>query len=514
VLGFSEESTLDALDDLLALGIVVQPRTGPPFRITHDLIAEAAATSVHRGRLVVLHREFARALEGRIEPGTTLRRARHLRDSGQWVAAEKAYVESASEALEWRAYGDAVRYSTEAIDALRTLRRTRERDIALSSAHRMVWYASMLAGAFDVAHAALSHCVAHARAAGDSASLLQALLARATFDSQRLAFDEDRLLAADEAAAVADQLHRPDALGIAHAHRCAALRNLGRIEESLAAADLAESFSEELSIRHPEYFGEILITRMATWRFSDAVRTLARIRWHVGAENLEAETEYRYNRGYLRTLMFAPEKGAEEANRIIRASLDWLGMQQARDSRGHFGTHLVQSLYSAYALLGLTHIKMRQWDCAVESAASMYQSAPNLRDLPLFHDLWLLLQIDAHLGRGGTDDIDIAQRMLGELRQALVAANVGLRMHGPVELFKARLAVRLADPGAPALLERAYDALEVGAAGLFLFVDDWFLLLDEAARLASRDDIADRAGERYLFWHARRVKAAEGVVVP
>ena len=52
VLSLGEEALLDALDDLLALGLIRQPQVGPQFEFSHDLIREVSAAQLNAGRAV------------------------------------------------------------------------------------------------------------------------------------------------------------------------------------------------------------------------------------------------------------------------------------------------------------------------------------------------------------------------------------------------------------------------------------------------------------------------------
>ena len=86
VLAFEEPLVLDAIDDLLGLGILREPPSGPQFEFTHDLVREVAAGLIHAGRRVRLHAAFARRLEASAR-SESLRCARHEAASGQLAAA-------------------------------------------------------------------------------------------------------------------------------------------------------------------------------------------------------------------------------------------------------------------------------------------------------------------------------------------------------------------------------------------------------------------------------------------
>ena len=73
-----ERQVFDALDDLLALGVVIQPASGPQLAFAHDLYREVAAAMLNAGRRARLHRAFAERFASSQSAESSLRCARHL----------------------------------------------------------------------------------------------------------------------------------------------------------------------------------------------------------------------------------------------------------------------------------------------------------------------------------------------------------------------------------------------------------------------------------------------------
>jgi predicted ATPase/DNA-binding SARP family transcriptional activator len=129
VLRVSEPVVLDALGDLLALGLITQPASGAQFAFTYDLIREVAAVGLNAGRRKLLHRAFAERLTNDTEREASLRLARHLSAAGDSLAAAQAYVKSAQEVLQLNAAQDAIDRCDAGIAAASKLRPTASRDL-------------------------------------------------------------------------------------------------------------------------------------------------------------------------------------------------------------------------------------------------------------------------------------------------------------------------------------------------------------------------------------------------
>jgi DNA-binding SARP family transcriptional activator len=95
-----EPSALDALDDLLALGVLFEPASGAQFAFSHDLVREVAARLCGVGRRKRIHRVLAVHLARVPARNGAVRRARHLEAARDTLAAIRAYEEAGHSALE------------------------------------------------------------------------------------------------------------------------------------------------------------------------------------------------------------------------------------------------------------------------------------------------------------------------------------------------------------------------------------------------------------------------------
>ncbi len=96
VLTLDEEALLDALDDLLALGLIRQPQVGPQFEFSHDLIREVSGSQLNAGRAVRIHRRFVELLRDVHERDAPARVAIHLLAAGDALGAGHAFVRVAA----------------------------------------------------------------------------------------------------------------------------------------------------------------------------------------------------------------------------------------------------------------------------------------------------------------------------------------------------------------------------------------------------------------------------------
>ena len=145
-LRFDQATTLDALDDLLSLGVIDQPSSGPQFAFTHDLVREVAAAELNAGRRASLHRGFAMRFEAHGKRHTSLRLAQHLRAAGEPMLAATAYLKSAEEALALSAPRDAIDRCNAGVLEAGSLKRTPESDTLLASLHRTAARAAIACG--------------------------------------------------------------------------------------------------------------------------------------------------------------------------------------------------------------------------------------------------------------------------------------------------------------------------------------------------------------------------------
>jgi DNA-binding SARP family transcriptional activator/tetratricopeptide (TPR) repeat protein len=179
VLAMDETTLLDALDDLLALGLIVPAQAGAQFAFSHDLVQEAAAAMLNAGRRVRLHAAFARDLQRSNDRNAAIRRARHLLAADKPLDAAADFLRAAGGAQVARLPQDALRRAREGIEALERVDDSAERVALLASLHRVIAQASFALLELDGAVAAGETAVTLARARGDQSELAGALILRA-----------------------------------------------------------------------------------------------------------------------------------------------------------------------------------------------------------------------------------------------------------------------------------------------------------------------------------------------
>jgi DNA-binding SARP family transcriptional activator len=176
--GSGESATLDAIDDLLALGLIEQPSAGPEFRFGHDLIRERAAHVLNSGRRLALHRSFAKIFE----PGKRdlpLQHARHLGASGQMFPAAQSYCKAASELLEVNAWRDAMESATSGLQAIDALAQTRQTHALAYRLHRVMMRSKQEADDYTGLVAHIEAGIERARESREPELICTALLAGA-----------------------------------------------------------------------------------------------------------------------------------------------------------------------------------------------------------------------------------------------------------------------------------------------------------------------------------------------
>ena len=155
VLSLSEEALLDALDDLLALGLIRQPQVGPQFEFAHDLIREVSGGLLNAGRAVRIHRLFAELLLKIHDREAPARIAAHLLAAGDVLGAGRAFVRVARSALERNAFLDCIAACDEAVTALQRLDSSPEGDRELAT---LYWTRSNARFAVGATKASLAGC--------------------------------------------------------------------------------------------------------------------------------------------------------------------------------------------------------------------------------------------------------------------------------------------------------------------------------------------------------------------
>ncbi|MDQ6825129.1 MAG: AAA family ATPase [Candidatus Eremiobacteraeota bacterium] len=278
VLQLPESQVFDALDDLLALGVLIQPASGPQLAFSHDLYREVAAGTLNVGRRMRLHRGFAERFASLSSAESSLRCARHLSFAGESMAAAETYYRAAIEAMEWGAWMEARDRCGAGIANLEKLERKAEVEALLARLKMLSARVRSALGDLPAAIAVASDAVALARRSGASEMAIDAALARqnALLDS----YDPEAALASSrEIAGLARDAHDDAALAVALADESWSQRLLGREAEAVQAAREAEIAANAVGDSDLRcYVLEQLVLAAATWwRFDDGLLAAARI---------------------------------------------------------------------------------------------------------------------------------------------------------------------------------------------------------------------------------------------
>jgi predicted ATPase len=510
VTGMDESRVLDALDDLLALGVIMQPPTGAPFAFTHDLVREVAALGLNVGRRTALHRSFAQRLQASTEREASLRLARHLQAAGESLSAAQAYLKSAHEALELNAAQDAIERCDAGIAVTETLQRTTTSNTMLARLHTTAARALMTGGNAEDAIRRAREAVALARACGDPHVTTQAILELAVMEGavyQILEQQADAAEAAQSARLYGDDVLEAQAL----VQQASAARELGLRDEALRAAQTAQQISLKCGRADilQAALEELLRTQMTWWRFEDALeaaRTSAVTARNAAPLAAAAFLQVRCALWYLLGRF-------DEAQSDLQTAL-LISSKAVVRRRGSFAapTNPLPLLqFACHYMGGKIAAAQNNFDESMKAAEKAAQLI-NTAKLPRYREALSLLQIDMLLRRNLTGDNEAARGLASSLNESTLAQGL-VGWSDCAELARARVAARLRAPGTATLLRRALNTVEENAHRAPLDTDWAFARLAEAAFEASEIAVAVPARERSEYYRSRRLAAASAALV-
>jgi DNA-binding SARP family transcriptional activator len=505
VLQLEEPTVLDALDDLLSLGLITQPPAGAQFSFTHDLIREIAALGLNAGRRVALHHAFAQQLSTSDEREAPLRLAGHLEAAGEHLLAAQSYLKAAEVALELNAAQDAVDRCDAGIRATDKLERSSDRDHVLAKLYRTSARAAIATGDADDGTKRAREAVAAARATGDISELGRASLDLATIEGATFQTSEQNADAA-EAARSATLCADEELQGYALVQVANAARLLGQRDQALlnarSAADLARR------TRQPDLamamLDELLRTHVTWWQFVDAM--------DVAREGLSlarhasplAEAAFRQARG---TLWYLLERFDEALTELE------ISVHVADEAATRRHGSQTSPVYFAPMLLFMDHYmsakiagERRDWGMAI-AAAQRASALTSVARLPRYAQALSLLRIDTLLLRNLPGDSDSARELAAALDASPATQGI-VGWSDCTELARARVAARGRTTDASDLLRRALNVLEANAHQTPLEADRAFERLAVAAKEIGEDALAERARQRSAHYGSHRRAAA------
>jgi DNA-binding SARP family transcriptional activator len=511
VLETDEAVIFDALDDLIAMGAVVQPDVGPPFRFAHDVIGEVAGTLLHASRRAKLHERFADALANRKERGNALRRARHFAASTCWVEALEHYAAAATEAYEWGAWRDALDHARDGLELAHKLGNAVDETIS-ARLEMLVANAHVLGGDDEGAQGAAAHAVHHARAAGDRTLEARALrlAAAVCLNCHRV---DDAVVFARDAAELADragdQRLRSEALliltsGLAHAARGADAVTAGcaRLEAAQATGDPAAiAASADMLVR----------MHVMWWQFEEALAVAA---VQLDAARLAgwlAEAAALATRGILWYYCDLLDAARDDLELALRVASDERG--ERRWAERAAGLDRLKVRYFTRYMLGV--VALRAGDCEAASTLAEQLAGERLAQTSyMILNNVVHLWIDALLERRTPGNVLRAAELLPSLREDPYEQGSVLDLSGSHALTTARVAAFSRATDARQCLEVAWNAVSLAAERRPLTSDQAFARLAVAADTSGLDELGSRALDAAAGLAAARAAAVRRAMKP
>ena len=481
VCGIGEDRTLDAIDDLLALGLIQQPSTGPQFRFDHDLIREAAARALNSGRRVKMHRAFATLFENDQRRESPLQRARHLRASGQPRAALQAFREAALAFLQVSATRDAIEAATSGIEVGKRLHPSpavhtlmyRLYEITMRAYEEFGDYVALL-GEIDLA-------LPHARESGDPSSVVAGLVARSWSKTLALADPRIGIDDLDEALAVARSSKDERIVSNVLTRRTFAFEVLGderrALESAREALEYAERTGEAFPIAHSAV--SFLTGLTVWWHFAEAETIAERALAAARAAGIRMELSARITRAGLWYLLDRWDDARVDMD-IVAGYIDPADAEFSMP-RGR-GESIVSMRYRHRTQAALLALARDRWEDALAAAGDILEN-PLVTNFENNRRIGQMIRIEALLGRDQppdrTEAYELAMALSPPPPNSATGSVILLR-----EVALARAAARIGKGDLPGLLSDASRVLDVAIARMPLDGDRAHLLLAASAREA------------------------------
>jgi DNA-binding SARP family transcriptional activator len=498
-LGMDETTLLDALDDLLSLGLIVQPQSGTPFAFSHDLVQETAAAMLNAGRRVRMHAAFARDLERSRDRDAVIRRARHLLAAGDPLAASGDFLTAARRSQNAGLANDAIGRAQEGIAALARVDESAERDARLAALHREITIARCALLDFDGAAHAAETAIARARGANDLRELSESLLARATVADLTLT-PAERTPIAREALEAARTTGNAELIARALAEVAAAARESGEREAALRVA--IEAFEMANGAQRWDTAqragDEIILTCATWWDFPEALRWVSRVGDAAARAGSTAQAAHRNACAVLWHLLERDDEAAVELT-LARRSLDAVAPSHADGD--------VLAASRAFNRFLLAELARVHGDGTAMLEALNGTAASAIAALPARTTALTMMRIEGLLLRNGADDVDRACELSFGLPSHTDRENV-FGLSACAELIRAIAEASKHKPDAARTLRRALDAVEEHAHRTPLLADAAFARIASGARAIGNDAIAVRAAERASYFRGERRAAA------
>lgn len=504
-LAFDASITLDALDDLLTLGLIAQPASGAPFAFTHDLVRDVAAVGLNVGRRTSIHRVYARRLTTNGQRDTSLRLARHLQAAGESLAAAKAYLKSAREALELNAPQDAIERCDAGVAMAKRSERTPSEDVLIAMLHRTAARASLATGDAAAALTRARQAATLANGGDDAGESIRATLDLAAIEGVIGSAAEQK---SDAIAAIEKARSWDDAAleAAALTQQANSARKLGLREEALRACRSAYSLARrcdrlDLATAAME---ELLYAQTTWWLFGDALET-ARTGLDVARRaGPLAEAAFRQARGALWYLLDRFSEAELELAAALRLATESIVLRQESVvvpvcAQPHLR-------FACYSMAARIAIEQERWNQALE-LADKAAAITTVDALSYYKGALALVQVNALLGRSLAGDSERAWDLIDPLGE-LESGQETMTCSDCIELARGRLAAQLRKPDAHECLRRVIDTIEEHAHATPLDCDRAFARLAASADVLGDEAVSRRARSRVTYYRRSRMALA------
>lgn len=506
-LGLDETSRLDALDDLLALGVVVEQSSGPQLRFAHDVIRDVAAQLLSAARRTRVHRAFADSLERSPARNAAIRRARHLEAAGDFIEAAGLYKDAAIEAMELRAVSDASARCDDGLRMLAKADRSEPVELVAAELHRVKAENLVRNGRYKDALAPVVESVRMARAAGDERALIKSLNLRSTINMELPEID-DMLRDADEVATIADRVGDHASAVNAAVKRSWAFVMLEDGEQAIALGRKALALADRIGSDRDRMVAADSLIRAASlwWHFKTAAAasTLAiqigpRVGWNAEVANLSAAARLWLLVGRLEVAHGMLEQARSHPQSRLRSG-DVLLSMPLHELRVDF-------------VLATVLTELGRLDEALEVAERCAKHPLTASEPDIDNTLRMAL-LDILWRRNQPADRKRLPDLLRILTDVRTTTGVLFGGNSP-EIVRAIVSVRLGVAQAPELMSKAIDHSESAAAHKPFDCVRGFAKLAAAAVEAGLPELharSERLREMYASRHATAVAELESVL--
>lgn len=509
-----ESKVFDALDDMLALGVVIQPVSGPQLAFAHDLYREVAATILNVGRRMRLHRALAERLAASASPESSLRSARHLSLAGDAMAAGDAYYRAARDALNQCAWVQARDLCLAGIAGLEVLERKPEVETLLARLKMIAAKVQTALGDSRSAVAAASDAVALAKRSGEPGAAIEAALAR-----QRAFLDdldtEAALQCSPEILAMARDAKDDQALSIALADQSCLQRLLGRETEAVQASREAEAVANTVGDWDILCYAleQRILADATWWKFDDGLDAVERTNKLLVRASRPAQTAIHCA---VAGLYLPLEERAEASSRIDAAAE--LLEEDAREARRSVHSPVAGWLATSFGparlklAIAATTARLALESDAAERALAAVADLEGVKARRA-QQLASVFRADALFASGLPGAQQNALLPLETLRADAFAQDVLSGIRSP-EMAEILNAVVLGSSNAPERVAHALDLVEASARRTPLDADRAFAQLAHAAESCRANHVAARARLRRDDYRELRAAASSRAGLP